>query len=63
VPVAALAITFGLKFKISMHAVVAAGATVMLRAWGSAEAYTPCWRAFSVDLNGGCEPYSEFQSG
>jgi hypothetical protein len=28
--VAALAITFGLKFKISMHAVVAAGATVML---------------------------------
>jgi hypothetical protein len=27
---AALAITFGLKFKISMHAVVAAGATVML---------------------------------
>jgi hypothetical protein len=28
--IAALAITFGLKFKISMHAVVAAGATVML---------------------------------
>jgi hypothetical protein len=28
--VAALAITFGLRFKISMHAIVAAGATVML---------------------------------
>ncbi|KFU77413.1 hypothetical protein SAMN04489729_0650 [Amycolatopsis lurida] len=28
--VAALAITFGLKFKISMHAIVAAGAAVML---------------------------------
>ncbi|OAP20542.1 hypothetical protein A4R44_08702 [Amycolatopsis sp. M39] len=28
--VVALAVTFGLKFKISMHAIVAAGATVML---------------------------------